>query len=97
MLQRVRAEKLDEKNGVICLVSKYPSWVMVLKLSEFSNKSKSIKSTYIYTSERSRYATSENGIGYYTITCCFGDIRVWSQNILLNFCRVSIFFGYFNY
>ena len=96
MLQRVRAEKLDGKNGVICLVSKYSSWVMVLKLSEFSNKSKSIKSTYIYTSERSRYATSENGIGYYAITYCFGDIRVWSQNILVNFCCVSIFFGYFN-
>ena len=32
MLQTVRAEKVDEKNGVICLVSMFPSWVMVLKL-----------------------------------------------------------------
>ena len=28
MLQTVRAEKLDEKNGVICLVSMFPSTVI---------------------------------------------------------------------
>ena len=27
MLQTVRAEKRDEKNGVICLVSMFPFWV----------------------------------------------------------------------
>ena len=32
-LKTVRAEKVDEKNGVNCLVSMFPSWVMVLKLS----------------------------------------------------------------
>ena len=30
--QTVRAQKVDEKNGVICLVPFFPSWVMVLKL-----------------------------------------------------------------
>ena len=30
----VRSEKVDEKNGVNCLVSQFPSWVMVLKLSK---------------------------------------------------------------
>ena len=34
MLQTVRAEKTDGENGVICLVSISPSWVMVLKLSQ---------------------------------------------------------------
>ena len=34
MLQTVRAEKADEKNGVICLLAKFPSWVMALKLSK---------------------------------------------------------------
>ena len=29
-----RAEKVDWKNGTICLVSMFPSWVMVLKLSK---------------------------------------------------------------
>ena len=35
MLQIVTAEKVDEKNGAICLVSMFPSWVwvMVCKLS----------------------------------------------------------------
>ena len=33
MLQTVRVEKVDWKNGVICLVSMFPFWVMVLKLS----------------------------------------------------------------
>ena len=30
--QIVRAQKVDEKSGVICLVSFFPSWVMALKL-----------------------------------------------------------------
>ena len=32
MLQAGRAEKIDEKNGVIGLVFMFPSWVMMLKL-----------------------------------------------------------------
>ena len=98
----VRSEKVDEVIGVICLVSTFPSWVIVLKLSEkvhflqfcadHSQKFMSIKGIYIYASERSRYALSENGIVYYAMTYCFGDISVWSRRILLNFCWVSIFF-----
>ena len=34
MLQTVRAEKGNEKNGVIYLVFMFPSWVVVLKLSK---------------------------------------------------------------
>ena len=34
MLQRGRAEKVDEKNWVACVVFMFPSWVMILKLSE---------------------------------------------------------------
>ena len=70
ILQTVRSEKVDEKNGVICLVSMFPSWVMVLKLSkkvhflqfcaDLSKKSKSVKAIYIYASESSHYTLSEN-------------------------------------
>ena len=69
MLQTVRAEKVD-KNGVICLVSMLPSWVMVLKLSkkvdflqfcaDLSKQCKSVKAIYIYASESSHYTLSEN-------------------------------------
>ena len=55
----------------------FPSWVIVLKLSEkvhfmqfsadFSKKSKSIKAIYIYASESSHYTLSENGIVYYDL------------------------------
>ena len=34
----------------------------------------------------------EIGIDCYDMNYCFGDIRVWSGKILLNFCLVSIFF-----
>ena len=34
MLKTVRAEKVDEKNGVIALVSMLPCQVLVLKLSK---------------------------------------------------------------
>ena len=72
MLQTVRAEKVDEKIGVICLVSMFPSWVMVCKLSikwhflqfcaDLSKKSKSVKAIYIYASESSHYTLSENAM-----------------------------------
>ena len=72
MLQTGRAEKLDEKNGVICVVFMFPSWVMTLKLSKkcmFFNfvltsvkQSFHIKANYIYATERSHFALSENGI-----------------------------------
>ena len=74
MLQTVRAEKVDEKNVVICQVFMFPSWVMVCKLSkkvyflqlcaDLRKKSKSIKAIYIYTSESSLSTLSENGIVY---------------------------------
>ena len=91
-----------KKNQVICLVSMFSSWIMVLKLpkkvkflqfcADLSKKSKSIKAIYIYASETPRYALSENGIVYYAMTFCFGDISVWTKRILLNFCWFSIFF-----
>ena len=94
------AEKVDEKNGIICLVSMFPSWFMVLKLSKkehFCNfvlsSARNLSLLKLYGSERSRYALSENGSVYYAMIYCFGDIRVWSWRILLNFCRVSIFFN----
>ena len=34
MLQAGRAERVDEKNGVICVVFKFPSRVMTFKLSK---------------------------------------------------------------
>ena len=72
MLQTVRQQRVGEKNGVIFLVSIFPSWVMVTKLSikvHFLHfcaglSKKSIKAIYIYASEISRYALSENGIVY---------------------------------
>ena len=102
ILQTFRSEKVDEKNRVICLVSMFPSWVMVLKLSrtehflqfcaDLSHKSKSIEAIYIYTSERSRHALLENGIVYYAMTYSFEDISVWSRRMLLSFYWVSIVF-----
>ena len=64
----------------------FPSLVVVLKLpkkmhflqfcADLTKKSKSIKAVYIYASERSRYALSENGTVYYAMTYCLGDISV---------------------
>ena len=59
---------------------------MVLKLSkkvpflqfctDLGKKSKSIEATYIPASETSCYALSENGIVYYAMTYCFGNISI---------------------
>ena len=65
-------KKKKKKKWVICLVSMFPSRVMILKLSkkvhilqfcaDLGKKSKSINAIYIYASARSCYALSENGI-----------------------------------
>ena len=75
---------------------------MILKLSKkvhFFNfvltsakKSKYVKAIYIYASERSCYALSENVIVYHAMTSCFEDITVWNRRTLLNSCWVNIVF-----
>ena len=62
MLQTVRAEKLDKKIRVICLVSMFLTWVMACKLSkkmhflqfcaDLSKKYKSVEAIHIYVSEK---------------------------------------------
>ena len=87
--QSVRAQKVDEKNGIICLVSFFPSWVMVLKLpkivhflqicADLSKKSKSIKAIYLYSSERPHHALSENSMFYRSLSNSSRDIE--EQNV----------------
>ena len=55
-------EKVD-KNGVICLFSMFPSWVLVLKLFKKSHL-KPVKAIYMYASASSHYACSENDMVY---------------------------------
>ena len=72
MVQTVRAKKVAERNGVICLVSMFPSGAMVLKLSkkvyffqfcaDLNNKTKSVKAIYIYPSESSYYTLSKKDV-----------------------------------
>ena len=72
--QTVRAQKLNEKNGVICLVSFSRSWVMVLNLpkivyflqisADFRKKSKANKAIYLYPSKRPHYAPSKHSMFY---------------------------------
>ena len=65
MLQTVRVKNVDEKNGVICQVFMFPSWVTVLK---FSNKVNflqfSVKAIYICTSENFHCTLSEHDMVY---------------------------------
>ena len=83
MLQTVRGEKLDEQNGVICLVSMFPSWVWlsIAEKSVFlqfctdpSKKSSSITAIYIYASESSYYSLSENDMVYRGLSHLSWDI-----------------------
>ena len=65
ILQTIGAQKVDAKNGVICLVSFFPSWVMVLKFpkivsflqlfADVSKDSKAVIAIYVYASESSRF------------------------------------------
>ena len=83
--QTVRAQKVDEKNRVICIVCFFPSWVMVLKLpkivhfwqicADLSNKSKSIQAVYLYPSERTHHALSKNSTFYRGLNNSSQDIE----------------------
>ena len=74
ILQIIKVEKVDEKNGVICQVSMFPYWVTALELiakvhffqlcAELSKKLKSVKAIYIYAFESSHYTLSEYDIVY---------------------------------
>ena len=65
-----QSKKSRWKNGVICLVSMFPSWVMVLKLSKkihflqfcagLRKRAKSVKVICIYGSERSHCTLWKN-------------------------------------
>ena len=44
--------------------------------ADLSKKSKSVKAIYINASESPHYTLSENGVVYYAMTYCFGDISV---------------------
>ena len=86
MLQTVSVEKVDEKIGVICLVSMFPSWVMVCKLSkkvnfsqfcaDLSKKSKSVEAIHIYASESSHYSLVENAMIYSGLRHRLWDIAI---------------------
>ena len=75
MLQTVRTDKVDEKNEVVFLASMLFSCVIILNLSkkvyylqfcvDVNDKSKSVIAIYIYASERSRHALSENSVFYH--------------------------------
>ena len=68
--QTVRVQKIDEKNGVICLISfpsyvlKFPKIVHFLQTCADCKKPKYIKAIHFYPSERLYHALSENSIFY---------------------------------
>ena len=84
MLKQLEQKRVDEKNGVKCLVSMFLLWIMVLKLpkkvhfmqfcADLSKKSKSIKAIYMYASESSHYTLSENDMVYSGMSHILWDI-----------------------
>ena len=62
MLQTDRVLKVDEKNGIICLVSMFPSWAMVFKLSKKGHFLQFCAD--LNWSESSHYTVSESAMVY---------------------------------
>ena len=102
----VRSEKVNEKNGVICLVPMFPSWVMVLKLSEkvhffqfCADFSKNLglldqfTCICIWKVSLRTFRNIWKREENYPMTYCFGGIKISKPSFLLSFCWVSIFFG----
>ena len=98
MLQTVRVEKVDGKNGAICPLS---TFFPLLKLSEkcifwnfvltLARKLSLLRQfTYMHRKGLNRYF--QKIVFFYALTYCFGDIRVKRKKNLLDFCCFSIFF-----
>ena len=60
--------------------------------ADLSNKFESVKAVYIYASERSRYAPSENDFVHYAMTYCFPDIEGLKSTNFVKLLLSSIFF-----
>ena len=83
---------------VIFLVSEFPSRFMIPKLHKkvhfFIFLSLLKQLTYMHP-KGLVLCFQKKVIVYYDMIYCFGDIKVWSRTILLNFYWVNIFFGFF--
>ena len=80
---------LDEKNGVICVVFMFPSWIMILKLL------KKCIFLILCWPQQKNLIIMNNLIHIWlrkVLLRTFEDISFWNRRILLNVCWVSIAF-----
>ena len=73
-----RTQRLEEKNGFICLVIMFALGIMVIKMSKMAHflyflpitakKSVSVWAKYLNKSERSHLALSENAMDYWVLS-----------------------------
>ena len=77
-IQRDRAQRVDEKNGVICLVIMFALGDMVMKMSKMAHflyflliiaKSVAVWRKYLRASERLYLALSEDAMGCCILSC----------------------------
>ena len=101
ILQSLRSEKIDQKNGVICLVSMFPSRFMVLKLSKkmhfwnfllTSVRNLSLLKQFTYMHLKGLVMHFQKMVLFIMLIYCFGYISVWIRRIFSNSCWFSIFF-----
>ena len=97
-----RLEKVDEKNGVICLVSMLPSWVMVLKLSKKCIFCNSVLTSarnlnwlkqFTYKHLKGLVMPFQKFVLFVMLWLTVSEIWVFEfEEFLKNFCLFSIFF-----
>ena len=73
-----RTQRLEEKNGFICLVIMFALGIMVIKMSKMAHflyfllitakKSVSVWAKYLNKSERSHLALSKNAMDYWVLS-----------------------------
>ena len=76
--QTDRAQKVDERNGVNCLVSFFSLFQFLQICADTGRKSKSIKAIFLYPSERSHHALPENSKFYRHLANSSRDIEEWN-------------------
>ena len=89
--QANRAQKVDGKNGLICLVSwlDYGPQLWSLKCRKKCIFCKSIKAIYLYPSERPHHALSENSMFYRGLSDSARDTLFVLVFARINFCAFA--------
>ena len=101
-IPKERAQRVNEKSGVICLVIMFTPRITVIKMSKAahffvssaddSKKSVKVWGKYLSASERSYLPLLDNAMDFWVLSYHKKDANLYKYRISIFFCQLSRFF-----